>query len=108
MHEGRKQTGRRSAYAGSRLKLSDVPGRSRLIRQPSSRTRENPAVPNDRGDRGNVGIIRSPVRASILPDHKGHSGLRYQRGVDERMLTFLLQMLRRINCAIKPANHRFE
>jgi len=24
---------------------------------------------NDRGDRGNVGIIRSPIRASILPDH---------------------------------------
>jgi hypothetical protein len=23
---------------------------------------------NDRGDRGNVGIIRSPIRASILPD----------------------------------------
>ena len=23
---------------------------------------------NDRGDRGNVGIIRSPLRASILPD----------------------------------------
>ena len=23
---------------------------------------------NDRGDRGNVGIIRSPVRALILPD----------------------------------------
>src|ERR1700674_4237029 len=29
------------------------------------------AVRNDRGDRGNVGIIRSPVRASILPDHFG-------------------------------------
>src|SRR5271166_3691257 len=28
-------------------------------------------VRNDRGDRGNVGIIRSPVRASILPDHLG-------------------------------------
>src|SRR5947209_4690338 len=28
-----------------------------------------PAVRNDRGDRGNVGIIRSPLRASILPDH---------------------------------------
>ena len=27
-----------------------------------------PAVRNDRGDRGDVGIIRSPVRASILPD----------------------------------------
>jgi hypothetical protein len=23
---------------------------------------------NDRGDRGNVGIIRSPLRATILPD----------------------------------------
>jgi hypothetical protein len=27
---------------------------------------------NDGGDRGNVGIIRSPIRASILPDHKRH------------------------------------
>jgi hypothetical protein len=24
--------------------------------------------PTDRGDRGNVGIIRSAIRASILPD----------------------------------------
>src|SRR5215472_9425745 len=30
-----------------------------------------PAVRNDRGDRGDVGIIRSPVRASILPDRGG-------------------------------------
>jgi hypothetical protein len=30
------------------------------------------AVRNDRGDRGNVGIIRSPVRTSILPDPSGH------------------------------------
>src|SRR5450759_4418151 len=42
VHEGRRQTGRRPAYAGSRLKLIDAPGRSRLIRQPSSRTGENP------------------------------------------------------------------
>src|ERR1019366_4636920 len=42
VHDGRKQTGRRPANAGSRLKLSDAPGRSRLIRQPSSRTGENP------------------------------------------------------------------
>ena len=27
---------------------------------------------NDREDRGNVGIIRSPVRASIPPDRTGH------------------------------------
>jgi hypothetical protein len=30
------------------------------------------AVRNDRGDRGNVGIIRSPIRASILPDRRRH------------------------------------
>jgi hypothetical protein len=42
VHEGRTRTGRRSAHAGSRLKLSNAPGRSRLIRQPSSRTGENP------------------------------------------------------------------
>ena len=30
--------------------------------------RGKPAVRNVRGDRGNVGIIRSPLRASILPD----------------------------------------
>jgi hypothetical protein len=41
-HEGRRQTGRRTVYAGSRLKLTAVPGRSRLIRQPSSRNGENP------------------------------------------------------------------
>src|SRR5712691_719265 len=32
------------------------------------------AVRNDRGDRGNVGIIRSPNRASILPDRRRHPG----------------------------------
>ena len=41
VHEGRRQTDRRSAHAGSRLKLIDVSGRSRLICQPSSRTGEN-------------------------------------------------------------------
>ena len=30
--------------------------------------------PTDRGDRGNVGIIRSPIRASILPDPKPTKG----------------------------------
>src|SRR5262249_28720334 len=38
MHERRRQTKRRPAYAGSRLKLTDALGRSRLISQPSSRT----------------------------------------------------------------------
>src|SRR6202043_1886113 len=40
-HEGRRQTDRRSAHAGSRLKLIDASGRSRLIRQPFSRNGEN-------------------------------------------------------------------
>ena len=40
-HEGRRQTGRRSVHAGSRLKLIHVPGRSRLTSQPSSRNEEN-------------------------------------------------------------------
>jgi len=35
--------------------------------------RGKPAVRNDRGDRGNVGIIRSPIRASILPDCGGRA-----------------------------------
>ena len=38
--------------------------------------RGKPAVRNDREGRGNVGIIRSPVRASILPDsHSQNSQL---------------------------------
>jgi hypothetical protein len=42
VHEGRRQTMRRSVHAGSRLELADALGRSRLIGQPSSRTGENP------------------------------------------------------------------
>ena len=33
-----------------------------------------PAVRNDRGDDGNVGIIRSPVRAIVLPDWEPWAG----------------------------------
>jgi hypothetical protein len=69
-HEGRRQTERRSAHAGSRLKLIDVSGRSRLKSQPFSRTERKSAVRNVRGDRGNAGIIRSPVSATILPDRE--------------------------------------
>src|ERR1700730_14636569 len=42
MHEGRRQTSRQAVHAGSRLKLNDELGRSRLTGQPSSRTGENP------------------------------------------------------------------
>src|SRR5580704_7803377 len=42
------------------------------------------AARNDRGDRGNVGIIRSPIRASILPDQLGRGARKHgavQQGV---------------------------
>jgi hypothetical protein len=59
MHEGRMQTGRGTAYAGSRLKLSSIQkGTARKASLPAIWGK--PAVRNDREDRGNVGIIRSP------------------------------------------------
>src|ERR1700737_1422245 len=67
VHEGRTHTGCRTANAGSRLKP--------LITQEGTAWKASlPAVlgkthrTDDRGDRGNVGIIRSPTRPSILPD----------------------------------------
>jgi hypothetical protein len=44
------------------------------------------AVRNDRGDRGNVGIIRSPIRASILPDHSGHGAVHRSIRENDRFL----------------------
>jgi hypothetical protein len=40
------------------------------------------AVRNDRGDRGNVGIIRSPIRASILPDPSATSAAPNHNALD--------------------------
>jgi len=68
MHEGRRQTGRRSAYAGSRLKLIDASGRSRLKRQPFSRTGENPQSGMLGGIVETSASFEAPVRASIPPD----------------------------------------
>ena len=67
MHEGWMQTGCRTAHVGSRLKPL-------IIQEGTAWKASLPAVlgktrrTDDRGDRGNVGIIRSPIRASILPD----------------------------------------
>jgi hypothetical protein len=44
------------------------------------------AVRNDRGDRGNVGIIRSPLRASILPDHFGHMQFKNDAAQNEHVV----------------------
>src|SRR4051812_37651327 len=67
VHEGRRQTGRQQAHAGSRLKPL-TSGKALPDRPAFQPYWGKPAVRNERGDRGNVGIIRSPVRASILPD----------------------------------------
>src|SRR5262252_1012779 len=71
MREGRRQTSRQSAHAGSRLKLMNGSGKVSPERPAFQPYRGKPAVRNDRGDRGDVGIIRSPVRASIPPDCGG-------------------------------------
>jgi len=67
VQEPRTQTIHRPVHAGSRLKLVMF-GKALRDTPAFQPYRGKPAVRNDRGDRGNVGIIRSPVRASILPD----------------------------------------
>src|SRR6516162_10215689 len=69
-HEGPTQTKYLPAYAGSSLKLAMF-GKAPSEMSALQPYRGKPAVRNDRGDRGNVGIIRSPIRASILPDCGG-------------------------------------
>lgn len=69
VHERRTQTKRRPVNAGSRLKLVMF-GKAPPDTPAFQPYRGKPAVRNDRGDRGNVGIIRSPVRAIAPLDHK--------------------------------------
>src|SRR6516164_5947810 len=64
------QTKHQSVYAGSRLKPT-MCGKVLSYMPAFQPYRGKPAVRNDREGRGNVGIIRSPVRASTLPDGGG-------------------------------------
>src|SRR3954470_8132902 len=84
VHEGRRQTGRQQAHAGSRLKPL-ASGKAPSDRPAFQPYWGKPAVRNERGDRGNVGIIRSPVRASILPDLRS--------GVRTRIRSFIEELL---------------
>jgi hypothetical protein len=52
---------------GARLTGAEQ-GRLYPISQPWSRIEGKPTVRNLREDNGNVGIIRSPLRAIVLPD----------------------------------------
>src|ERR1700757_2736136 len=51
-----------------------------------------PAVRNEREDRGNVGIIRSPLRASILPDYINGRFWRAKRSFAKGRKTWLYLM----------------
>src|SRR6516162_2601201 len=55
---------------GAGLKAGRRAGKAPSERPAFQPYRGKLAVRNERGDRGNVGIIRSPVRASILPDRR--------------------------------------
>src|SRR5713226_3372965 len=48
--------------------------------------RGKPAVRNDREGRGNVGIIRRPVRASTLPDCGGRSAMSVPTAIEGRIV----------------------
>src|SRR3954469_20185142 len=93
VHEGRRQTGRQQVYAGSRLQPL-ASGKAPPDGPAFQPYWGKPAVRNERGDRGNVGIMRSPVRASILPDTLDRSTLAdwvgraafHLRPVHERLL----------------------
>jgi len=72
VRERQTQTKHKPVYAGSRLK--PVMRGKVLPYMPAFQPyRGKPAVRNDREGRGNVGIIRSPVRASTLPDGGGRA-----------------------------------
>ena len=64
MHEGRRQTARREDLAVYGKAPSDLPALKPYWGKP--------AVRNFREDGGNVGIIRSPVRATALPGASGN------------------------------------
>jgi hypothetical protein len=123
VHERWMQTGGQGAYVGSRLKRS-----GHLRKAPSEMPafqpyRGKPAVRNDREDRGNVGIIRSPVRASNLaqsetlctwrsslrgtwevscmPGLVCRAGSGIRRRVDERLIVASVVWKKAISCGMK-------
>ena len=70
VRERQTQTKHQSVYAGSRLKPA-MRGKVLPYMPAFQPYRGKPAVRNDREGRGNIGIIRSPIRASTLPDCGG-------------------------------------
>src|SRR5580700_1740024 len=96
-HEGRRQTDRRSADAGSRLKLIDASGRSRLIRQPFSRNGENSPYGMLGGIEETAASFEArfaprsyPTRAEVVPrtnDRRRHAAPSLLRAGHDRLET---------------------
>src|SRR6516165_6908877 len=83
------QTKHQSVYAGSRLKPTMC--EKVLPYMPAFQPyRGKPAVRNDGEGRGNVGIIRSPIRASTLPDGGGRAMKRTSLPLQRREFITLL------------------
>ena len=82
MCERQTQTKHQSVYAGSRLKPA-MRGKVLSYMPAFQPYRGKPAVRNDREGRGNVGIIRSPIRASTLPDCGGRPVMSVPTAISE-------------------------
>ena len=107
VHEGRRQTGRRSAHAGSRLKLIDVSGRSRLIRQPSSRTGENPPY----GMIGRIEETSASFEARSAPRSDPTdvwSGRALQENFADLAVSGLASMYPTFDWSVAPGHHGYQ
>src|SRR6516162_2758300 len=76
-HEGRTQTKYLPVYAGSSLKLAMF-GKAPSEMSSLQPYRGKPAVRNDRGDRGNVGIIEARSAPRSYPTTNRSRGIRYR------------------------------
>jgi hypothetical protein len=103
VHEGRRQTSRESAHAGSRLTLKNELGRPRLKGQPSSRTGENPpygsgssknwcvqqetSLPGHHpaGRRSGIARVESPPSAPARPTGRTPPGDDVHRPLQQRL-----------------------
>jgi hypothetical protein len=79
-YEGWRQTGVSEGNAGAQLKPSER-WKGPTDKPALKPYRGKPAVRNFRGGGGNVGIIRSPVRATTLPDIRKRWGFAIPKGV---------------------------
>ena len=89
MHEGRTQTKHLPVYAGSSLKLA-MSGKAPSEMSALQPYRGKPAVRNDRGDRGNVGIIEARSAPRSYPTAGGRSVMSVPTAISEMSSQIIL------------------